>query len=268
MNRVARKGLVTAMVTGGVLASAGYAQADSAAEGAGTGSPGVLSGNTVQVPVDIPLNACGNTINVVGLLNPAIGNGCANTSQRGGTSRSRDARASNGARPARPSGPGAVDPGGPRRAGSAAGKDAPARSLGSALLGSGAGAQALAGSGGSAGVLAGNVLALPLHLPINVSGNSVDVVGIGDPAFGNSAVGTTPVTGGTPPATVRTPPPPPAHRPIPAPPANPGPSRSVATENPVLAHTGAEDIGGTAAWGAGLLLGGALLARRFRPGRD
>ena len=43
----------------------------------GARSPGVLSGNTVQVPVDVPVNVCGNTVNVVGLLNPAVGNSCA-----------------------------------------------------------------------------------------------------------------------------------------------------------------------------------------------
>ena len=46
--------------------------------GAAAGSPGVLSGNTVQVPVHVPVNVCGNTVNVVGLLNPAFGNHCAN----------------------------------------------------------------------------------------------------------------------------------------------------------------------------------------------
>jgi hypothetical protein len=48
------------------------------AVGTATGSGGVLSGNVVQLPVDIPVNACGNTVNVIGLLNPAEGNTCAN----------------------------------------------------------------------------------------------------------------------------------------------------------------------------------------------
>jgi hypothetical protein len=38
----------------------------------------VISGNLIQVPIDIPINACGNTVNVIGLLNPAFGNSCAN----------------------------------------------------------------------------------------------------------------------------------------------------------------------------------------------
>ena len=48
------------------------------ATGAAIGSPGVLSGNVVQVPIHIPINACGNTVNVIGLLNPAFGNTCIN----------------------------------------------------------------------------------------------------------------------------------------------------------------------------------------------
>ncbi|MGW5354557.1 chaplin [Streptomyces sp. NPDC004031] len=48
------------------------------ARGAAEGSPGVLSGNSVSVPVDVPVNACGNSVDVVGLLNPSFGNSCAN----------------------------------------------------------------------------------------------------------------------------------------------------------------------------------------------
>ncbi|WP_405611062.1 chaplin ChpH [Streptomyces sp. NBC_00076] len=68
-----------AAVTGGlVLAGAGMAVADSGAQGAAVHSPGVLSGNVVQVPVHVPVNACGNTVSVIGLLNPAFGNTCIN----------------------------------------------------------------------------------------------------------------------------------------------------------------------------------------------
>ncbi|UZJ33937.1 chaplin [Streptomyces endophytica] len=41
-------------------------------------SPGVISGNAIQVPIHIPINLCGNTINIVALLNPAFGNTCLN----------------------------------------------------------------------------------------------------------------------------------------------------------------------------------------------
>ncbi|MDF3289051.1 chaplin ChpH [Streptomyces silvisoli] len=74
-----KKVVATAAATGGlVLAGAGLAVADSGAQGAAIGSPGVVSGNVVQVPVSVPVNVCGNTINVVGLLNPSFGNTCVN----------------------------------------------------------------------------------------------------------------------------------------------------------------------------------------------
>ncbi|WP_327426211.1 chaplin [Streptomyces sp. NBC_01236] len=60
-----------------LLATAGTAAAaDPDPVGVAVGSPGFLSGNVIQIPVDVDLNLCGNTINVVGLLNPATGNFC------------------------------------------------------------------------------------------------------------------------------------------------------------------------------------------------
>ncbi|MFI5681209.1 chaplin ChpH [Streptomyces cellulosae] len=74
-----KKIVAAAAATGGlVLAGAGMAVADSGAQGAAVHSPGVLSGNVVQVPVHVPVNACGNTVSVIGLLNPAFGNTCIN----------------------------------------------------------------------------------------------------------------------------------------------------------------------------------------------
>ncbi|MFE9775408.1 chaplin, partial [Streptomyces sp. NPDC005931] len=78
MRQVARKGLMTMAAATGVLAAAGgAAHAASGAHGAATGSPGVFSGNTVQAPVHAPVNVCGNTVDVVGVLNPSVGNSCA-----------------------------------------------------------------------------------------------------------------------------------------------------------------------------------------------
>ncbi|MCF3100712.1 chaplin [Streptomyces roseoverticillatus] len=74
-----KKVVASAAVTGGlVLAGAGLAAADGQAQGAAVGSPGVVSGNVIQVPVHVPVNVCGNSINVVGLLNPTFGNTCVN----------------------------------------------------------------------------------------------------------------------------------------------------------------------------------------------
>ncbi|MFF9360764.1 chaplin [Streptomyces griseoluteus] len=69
-----------AVVAGAILALGGAAPAfaDAGAEAAAIGSPGVLSGNVVQLPIHIPVNVCGNTVNVIALLNPAFGNACVN----------------------------------------------------------------------------------------------------------------------------------------------------------------------------------------------
>ncbi|GGZ07160.1 chaplin [Streptomyces poonensis] len=72
-----KKVVATAAATGGlVLAGAGLAAAHTGAQAAAVGSPGVLSGNVLQVPVKVSPNICGNTVNVVGLMNPAFGNAC------------------------------------------------------------------------------------------------------------------------------------------------------------------------------------------------
>ncbi|MEU2868200.1 chaplin [Streptomyces olivoreticuli] len=74
-----KKVAAAAAATGGlVLAGAGLAAADSGAQGAAVGSPGVVSGNVVQAPVHIPLNVCGNSINIIGALNSTFGNKCVN----------------------------------------------------------------------------------------------------------------------------------------------------------------------------------------------
>ncbi|MFJ1793203.1 chaplin [Kitasatospora griseola] len=61
-----------------LLVGAGSAAADAIAEGVAANSPGVLSGNQIQVPIDLDLNICGNTVNVIGLGNAAFGNLCIN----------------------------------------------------------------------------------------------------------------------------------------------------------------------------------------------
>ncbi|MEU6380618.1 chaplin ChpE [Streptomyces sp. NPDC046909] len=71
-----KKAAAVTMVAGGLIAAgAGMASAtDAHADGKAVGSPGVVSGNLVQAPVHIPVNAVGNSVNVVGILNPAFGN--------------------------------------------------------------------------------------------------------------------------------------------------------------------------------------------------
>ncbi|MGW5333500.1 chaplin [Streptomyces bauhiniae] len=69
-----------AVIAGAILALGGAAPAfaDAGAEGAAIGSPGVLSGNVLQVPIHVPVNVCGNSVDVLALLNPAFGNACVN----------------------------------------------------------------------------------------------------------------------------------------------------------------------------------------------
>ncbi|WP_327287648.1 chaplin [Streptomyces sp. NBC_01198] len=80
MKAIRRGATLTALAAGILLAAGGVAAADSDATGAAIGSPGVLSGNVIQIPIDIPVNACGNSVNLLGILNPAFGNTCANVS--------------------------------------------------------------------------------------------------------------------------------------------------------------------------------------------
>ncbi|MFI6092132.1 chaplin [Streptomyces sp. NPDC051218] len=78
MSRTAKALALSTVAVAAMAGSAGVAAADSGAHGATVNSPGVISGNAVQVPVHVPVNACGNTVNVIGLLNPAFGNTCVN----------------------------------------------------------------------------------------------------------------------------------------------------------------------------------------------
>lgn len=61
-----------------VVGGASVAMADAGAQGVAAHSPGVGSGNLIQIPIHIPINACGNSVSVIGLLNPSFGNTCVN----------------------------------------------------------------------------------------------------------------------------------------------------------------------------------------------
>ncbi|MFI1724307.1 chaplin [Streptomyces sp. NPDC020489] len=163
MREVTRKGLMTVAAATGVIAAAGgAAHADAGASGSSSNSPGVLSGNTVQAPVHAPVNVCGNTVDVVGVLNPAMGNKCAHP---GGSS--------------------------------------------GGYGDSGGGASSGGHASDSPGVGSGNHVEAPVHVPVNVCGNSVDVVGVLNPTTGNdcgNGGGPGGGTPGTPPGGGQTPP--------------------------------------------------------------
>ncbi|MFF0449127.1 chaplin [Streptomyces sp. NPDC004609] len=253
MRQVTRKGLITMAAAGGALAlGGGYAHAGAGAAGGASNSPGVASGNTVQVPVSVPVNACGNSVNVVGLLNPAFGNTCANKSGTGshGTGTPGTGNPGSGT-------PGTGNPGSGTQ--------------------TGGGSYASGSTSHSPGIGSGNHIQAPVDVPVNACGNTVNVVGLGNAATGNDC-GNNAVT----------PPEKPVKPEEPGKPENPGKPRESEPANPgtkpatrdgndpvvqtaarsddseALAHTGAGSLGLIIPAGAGLLLGGAVLYRRAR----
>ncbi|MFF1375100.1 chaplin [Streptomyces sp. NPDC058308] len=81
MNSIAKKtalAVVAAGLAAGASAGVASATSDAQANGAATKSPGVGSGNLVQAPVHVPVNVTGNSVNVVGVLNPAFANATVN----------------------------------------------------------------------------------------------------------------------------------------------------------------------------------------------
>lgn len=275
-----------------IAAAGGYAHADSGANGAAADSPGVLSGNSVQAPVNIPVNVCGNTVDVVGALNPTFGNSCAN---KGGGARSGGYGGQRGGGHGGHQGGGYGDQhsggygddqqgGGGGRGGNHGGGHG-GNHGGSGAHGGSGGAHAGGYTGGSPGVGSGNHVQAPIDVPVNVCGNSIDVVGILNPSFGNDCA-----NGGevhTPPSRGHeTPGKPGEHGPgkpgepghsspsrpggVPSTPGHVTPAGASAVHQPAahaaqLAHTGSElPIGLALPAGAGALLAGAVLYRKAR----
>jgi hypothetical protein len=73
-----KKAAAVMMVAGGLVAAgagmASAAEGGAYAGGQTAGMEGVASGNLVQAPVDAPVNVSGNSVNVAGVFNPAVGN--------------------------------------------------------------------------------------------------------------------------------------------------------------------------------------------------
>ncbi|MFJ1612504.1 chaplin [Streptomyces sp. NPDC087228] len=246
MRQVTRKGLITVAAAGGVLAlSGGYAHADAGATGGATDSPGVLSGNSVQIPVDVPVNICGNSVSVVGLLNPVTGNTCGNGSQSAASGRHASGSQVSG------------DLTQATRTGN--GKH---RAL-TGDTGSGATAEGIAK--GSPGVLSGNNIAVPIDIPVNACGNSITIGGLLNPAFGNEC-GNGPEAVTPPIGTPVTPVTPVTEHKPPAPGPRTVPNEPVTQNVAELAHTGAGGLDLLVPASAGLLLAGAgaVLFRRAR----
>ncbi|MFE0189913.1 chaplin [Streptomyces sp. NPDC059008] len=79
MKNIKRAAAITMVASGLALAGAGVASAHGPqAGGQAVHSPGIVSGNNTQVPVNVATNVCGNSLHIVGILNPNFGERCVN----------------------------------------------------------------------------------------------------------------------------------------------------------------------------------------------
>ncbi|WP_324768521.1 chaplin [Streptomyces kunmingensis] len=282
--------MAAAAATGFLSVPGAGASAMAGDQGQSGGSPGVLSGNSVEAPLSVPVNACGNSVDAVGALNPAMGDSCAekNASAVASTDSGRGGGHGGGHGSGRPH--------------AASGHDATAIGSSSARAPAPRAPRSASNSSGttqSAGVLSGNSVQAPVSVDLNVCGNTVDVVGVGNPAFGNScanggeaAAVPTPSDGDErPPASHEEegegeghPGAPPSSRAMSGS-AHGSQARSALRQQDVrtgetvvdpqapvargrLAETGIDErVLGSAAAGAGLLLGGGILYRRSAAAR-
>jgi hypothetical protein len=184
--------MVAAAAATGILSlSSAPVFADSQAQAATEDSGGVLSGNTVQAPVNLPLNLCGNTVTVIGSGNSSSGNVCSN--EGGATADSVTAGKSGGLL----SGNVVQAP-----------VNVPLNLCGNnvTVIGSGNDAsdnacvnlteasntlQHPAQPGDSSGTGSGNVVQAPVNVPLNLCGNNVTAVGSGNDASGNACLNET-----------------------------------------------------------------------------
>ncbi|OKK12539.1 chaplin [Streptomyces sp. CB02400] len=211
------------------------------AVGGTKGSPGLASGNNVQAPVHAPVNACGNGVSVVGAFNEASDNTCVNGSYGSHDDAEKSADRSHGDS---------------STAGSSYGDH-----------GDSGDAHAVGAAKGSPGVLSGNNVQVPVHLPVNACDNNVDVIGLFNDAYGTTCVNDggyggygeedEPEKETPPPTHVRMPP---AHE-VEKPPAE---EAEVPGNPPHLAETGSDGLIAASAAGTALIVGGAMVYRRGR----
>ncbi len=183
-----KRRVVLGMTTGGlVMAGLGMsnAHADTTATGNTSHSPGVGSGNLIQLPINAPINVCGNQLDVIGILDSVTGNSCEN---HGGsaTTASGHANGSPGA------GSGNLIQLPVNAPVNICGNQLDVIGIGDTDQGNscenhGGGSTTASGSStGSPGIVAGNLLQVPINAPVNVCGNQVDVIGLLNSVTGNS----------------------------------------------------------------------------------
>ncbi|MHA5048726.1 chaplin [Streptomyces sp. SD15] len=213
--------------------------ADTHAAGAAE-DPGVLSGNSMEVPVEVPVNLCGNTVDAFAVLNHASGNSCGNTSDK-------------------------TEYGSPERdSGDSGDGTADTRVTGVAR--------------GSSSPLSGNSVKVPVEVPVNLCGNTVGAISafnyaVGNPcdnvSYGDDGYGTeeetppSPSTSQTPPPPSKTTPPPTRVTPPPTR-VTPPPADEQPGEPPTMAETGSGGLVAASTAGAALIAGGVVMYRRGR----
>jgi ChpA-C len=193
MNYSTKRRVVLGMTTGGLLMTGlgmANAHADTTATGSTTHSPGIGSGNLLQLPVNAPINVCGNQLDVIAILDSVTGNSCENGSAPSGTGGSTSASGTAKNSPGAGSGNLIQVP-----------VNAPINVCGNQVdvvgigdsdhgnsceNGGGGSTTASGRSSGSPGIGAGNLIQVPINAPVNVCGNQVDVVGILNSVFSNS----------------------------------------------------------------------------------
>lgn len=279
------------------------ALADSFTAGGTEASPGVMSEDTVGAPVHAPVNGCGNALTAIGAFNGAFDDSCVNGSPASGSGSSASAHGDSSGAHAVGGTEGLPDvlSGNDVRAP----VDAPVNLCGNTVNVAGVGNEASDnvcvntshghsttsgdssygessygdsshGDSGSPDVLYGNQVRVPVHVPVNVCGNTLDVLSLFNDAYGNTCVNETgygeedvPGYGEEdvpeketpePPAKVKTPPAPDTEEP----PAKEPPAKVVPGTPPHLAETGSEGMIAASAAGAVLITGGAMLYRRGR----
>ncbi|MFJ6831945.1 chaplin [Streptomyces sp. NPDC091209] len=298
------RGVVLAAAATGIMSLyASPAFADSTATATASDSPGVVSGNNIQVPVNVPVNLCGNTVDIVAALNPAFGNSCANGSGSHGRHvaphnlAQHDASSAHGSDRA-PGHSGAAHSGGGYGGYSGehggyddhsgggyggsehghsgygdsgdrhSGHGGPAYDNSGAHQGGWSGSSSYGETQGSPGLLSGDQIAVPVDIPVELCGNSVDVIGLLNSVSGNEcghhhAPDRHPTTPhqATPPSTTPHNPPRTVHE---HPPTRTPHTPVVYTPHAALAETGSEGLLATTAASAALLAGGTVLYRRNR----
>ena len=242
MRRATRNGVIAAAAASGAMAAMTMpAFAEATVAGTTADLAGVVTGHDANLPV----NLC-RTVNVAGVLNPAVG--CTHA-------------------------------GAAAKAGSVAGVAGSATGVGARSAGAGArstGADVHGSAADVPGLVTGHSVEAPLDLPANVIGNGANVIGKANAAGGDANLpGGGPVIPDLP---VQTPPDAEPQRPEPrtVTPAKehqaPAP-RTVAHRAPTtpqaassLAHTGSDAAWPALAGSMAMVFGGVILYRRFRPG--